>query len=83
MRIRLSYITPLLATGAAAVAIAAAPTATAAPTAIHKTCSSSGSGSTCQSPGNVEVNSSPPAVSFYPYGTMPFLIGGGGYRPGR
>ena len=81
MRIKLSYITPLLAAGAAASAIAAAPIAAAAPTG--KICSGSGSGSICQSPGNAEVNNAPPPVSYYPYGGMPYLLGGhGGLRGG-
>ena len=76
MRIKLTHVTPLLAAGAAAVAIVAAPTAAAAPTPLQKTCIATGAGTTCQSPGNVEINNSPPAVSFYPYGTMPWLLGG-------
>jgi hypothetical protein len=80
MRIKLNYITPLLAAGAAAVAIVAAPTAAAAPTPLQKTCATTGTGSMCQSPGNVEINNSPPAVSFYPYGNMPFLLGGHEHR---
>src|SRR3954447_9614137 len=55
MRIKLTYIAPLLAAGAAAVAIAAAPTAAAA---IGQTCS----GNVCQSPGNVQINNAPPPV---------------------
>jgi hypothetical protein len=57
--------------GAAAVAIVAAPTAAALP----KICAANGAGTTCQSPGNVEITNSAPAVSFYPYGTMPYLLG--------
>ena len=72
MRIKLTYVTPLLAAGAAALAIVAAPTAAALP----KICAANGGGTTCQSPGNVEINNSPPAVNFYPYGTMPWLLGG-------
>ena len=76
MRIKLTYVTPLLAAGAAAVAIVAAAAAAAAPTPFQKTCVATGAGTTCQSPGNVEINNVPPAVSFYPYGNMPFLLGG-------
>ena len=65
MRIKLTYIAPLLAAGAAAVAIAAAPTAAAE---IGQTCS----GNVCQSPGNVQVNNAPSAVQYHPYGDMPF-----------
>jgi hypothetical protein len=76
MRIKLTYIAPLLAAGAAAVAIAAAPTAAAA---IGQTCS----GNICQSPGNVQINNAPPPVQYHPYGDMPFLLGGhGGLRGG-
>ena len=77
MRIELTYITPLLAAGAAAVAIAAAAPAAAA--ANGQTCS----GNLCESPGNVQINNSPPPVSYHPYGDMPFLLGGhGGLRGG-
>ena len=60
MRIKLTHVAPLLAAGAAAVAISAAPTAAAAPTtAAHKTCTQSVSGSQCESAGNVEINNTP------------------------
>jgi hypothetical protein len=76
MRIKLTHVTPLLAAGVAAVAILAAPTAAAALTPLQKTCVATDAGSTCQSPGNVEINNAPPGVSFYPYGAMPWLLGG-------
>ena len=80
MRIRTSYIATLLATGAAAFAIAAAPTALA-DTAMS--CNSIGAGTECQSPGNVQIDDSPPAISYEPYGDMPFLLGGfGGFHGG-
>jgi hypothetical protein len=72
MRIKLSYITPLLAAGAAAAAIGAAPTAGAAPT--PRSCT----GAICQSPGNVEIVNTPPQVTYHPYGNMPYLLGGHG-----
>jgi hypothetical protein len=72
MRIKLSYVTPILAVGAAAVAIVTAPTVAALP----KICAANGAETTCQSPGNVEITNSRSAVSFYPYGTMPWLLGG-------
>jgi hypothetical protein len=76
MRIKLNYITPLLAAGA----IAAAPTAAAAP-APAPTERRSCTGAICQSPGNVEINNAPPSVSYRPYGDMPYLLGGhGGLR---
>ena len=73
MRIR-NYITPLLVAATAAVAIASAPTAAAA----NQVCNGSGSGVICQSPGNVQINNSPPPVQYYPYGDVPFLLGGHG-----
>ena len=76
MGMKLKYITPLLAAGVAAVAIAAAPTAFAA---NQQSCS----GTVCQSPGNVQINNAPPPVQYHPYGDMPFLLGGhGGLRGG-
>ncbi|MDT5362325.1 MAG: hypothetical protein QOC69_4087 [Mycobacterium sp.] len=72
MRIKLTRIAPLLAAGAAAVAITAAPIAAAA------TPQQSCAGNVCQSPGNVQINDAPPPVSFYPYGGEAFLLGGGG-----
>ena len=50
MRIKLSHIAPLLAAGAAAVAISAAPTATAEATIL-------------QSPGNAQITAQPGAAS--------------------
>ena len=71
MPIKLTYIAPLLAAGAAAVAIPAAPTTAAV---IGQTCS----GNICQSPGNVQINNAPAPVHYHPYGDMPFLLGGQG-----
>jgi hypothetical protein len=65
MGMRLQYITPLLAAGAAAIAIAAAPTAFAAD---QQSCNGSGSGTVCLSPGNVPIN-----TSHHPSGDMPDL----------
>jgi hypothetical protein len=74
MQLGLRYIAPLLATGAAAVAIAAAPIAAAAPTApgdsmqTQQSCTSLGGTQTeCQAPGNVQVNDAPPQVDYFPY----------------
>ena len=75
MRVKPNYVTPLLAAGAAAIAIVAAPTAAAAPTPLQTTCVETGAGTSCQSPGNVEITNPLPAVSFYPYGNMPYLLG--------
>jgi hypothetical protein len=81
MRMKLSYMTPLLGAAAAGVAIIVAPIAAAAapagPGAVQQSCSSSGSGTVCQSPGNAEINDSPPPVGYFPYGGDAFLLGGG------
>jgi hypothetical protein len=84
MRIKLSYLTPLLGAAAAAVAITAAPMAAAASTVTDpsQSCGMSGSGTVCESPGNVQINDAPPAANFYPYGGDAFLLGGGGYGYG-
>src|SRR5262245_5313628 len=66
MRIKLTHVAPLLAAGAAAVAISAAPTAAAAPTSAHKTCTHSVSGSQCESAGNIEINNTP-TTQFTPH----------------
>jgi hypothetical protein len=74
MQLGLNYIAPLLAAGAAAVAIAAAPVAAAAPTApgdnaqTQQSCANLGGTQTeCQTPGNVQVYDSPPQVDYFPY----------------
>ena len=68
--IRTSYITTLLAAGAAAVAVAAAPTAFATD---QQSCNGSGSGTVCMSPGNDFDRTSPPYVRHHPSGEMPDL----------
>jgi hypothetical protein len=83
MRMKLSYVTPLLGAAAAGVAIIVAPIASAADTG--QSCGASGTGTVCESPGNVQINDSPPAVGFYPYGGDAFLLGGyggGGFHGG-
>jgi hypothetical protein len=78
MRINLGYLAPILGAAAAVAAIAAAPIAAASPTTPSATpmqsCTSSGSGTLCQSPGNVQINDAPPPVQFYPYGGEAFLL---------
>jgi hypothetical protein len=85
MRIKLSYITPALGAAAAAFAIVAAPIAAAAAPSgpPSQSCGQSGAGTECQSPGNVQINDSPPPVSYYPYGGDAFLLGGYGYGGGH
>jgi hypothetical protein len=74
MKLGLNYLATLLATGAAAVAVAAAPIAAAAPTApgdttqAQQSCTNLGGTQTeCQTPGNVQVNDAPPQVDYFPY----------------
>ena len=78
MGIKISWVTPLLGAGAVAAAIAAAPIASADPgsqaPAQQQTCNSSGAGTVCQSPGNVQINDAPPPAQFYPYGGEAFLL---------
>ena len=74
MRIRITYIAPLVGAAAAAAAIAVAPLAAAAPGPSLPNCTPSGAGSVCQSPGNVQINDAPPPVAFYPYGGDAFLL---------
>ena len=76
MGVKLSYLTPLLAAGAAAVMIAA-PIASAEST-TQQSCNETVSGSVCQSPGNVELNDTPGPMDFQPYGEDGWLIGGFG-----
>jgi hypothetical protein len=89
MRIKLSYLTPLLAAGAAAVAIAAAPTAMAA--SAGPGCHMMGGSPVCPNThstlidppaGNSQINASPGPVGFGPQ--YPYAEGGywGGYGPG-
>jgi hypothetical protein len=85
MKIRTSYITTLLATGAVAVAVAAAPTALA-DTTSGLSCDTTNAGSECQTPGNVQIDNAPPVVGFYPYGGLGMDLGivgnGGGFHGG-
>jgi len=85
MRMKLNYITPLLAAGAAAVAIAAAPIAAAAsvndPGAGQPSCTYVGGqfqDNQCQTPGNAQINDTlPPVLPTPQYNTY-----GGGYFGG-
>ena len=79
MRIRLSYFAPILGTAAVTAAIFAAPIASAAtgaqaPAQPQQSCAASGSGTVCQSPGNVQINDAPPPVQYYPYGGEAFIL---------
>ena len=78
MKINRGYFAPTLGLAAAVAAIAAAPIAAASPTAPPaaptQSCTSTGSGTLCQSPGNAQINDAPPPVQFYPYGGEAFLL---------
>jgi hypothetical protein len=86
----LTLATGMLAAPATAISLAtaapaaAAPTTSAIPLASLQSCSSVGAGTECSSPGNVQINDSPPAIAdngfaggFYggPY-PVPFAEGG-------
>jgi hypothetical protein len=65
MRTSLKFVTSMLGAGAVAVALAAAPPATASPN--QETCTSVNSSATkCQSPGNAEINDSLPYANVLP-----------------
>jgi hypothetical protein len=74
MRTKLTCLTPLLAAVGAAAAIAAVPTSGATP--LPKICLPTDARTTCESSGNVEITNSLPAVTLYPFGSTPYLIGG-------
>jgi hypothetical protein len=77
VRIRINYITPVLAAGVAAVAIAA-PSAAATPD--DQLCSDMGGSTQCHRTGNVQIYTLPqamPATTTSTYG--PFV----GYHNGR
>jgi hypothetical protein len=77
MRSKIGYLTTLLG-GAVALAILAAPIAAAspdpAPAPSQPSCTASGGGTICQSPGNAQINDAPPPVQYYPYGGDAFLL---------
>ena len=60
MHIWTNYSAPLLAAGAAAVAIAAAPSVLAAPN--EQSCADMGGSTVCQRAGNVQIHTSPDAT---------------------
>jgi hypothetical protein len=69
-------ITALLAMGAAALAIAAAPTAAAAQGEPEQSCVTLGSSTKCTAPGDVEINSSIPAPPVGPWAVYGPFWGG-------
>lgn len=79
MKFKLTHLAPVLAAGAAAAAIVAAPIASAD---TGLSCGGGSGGTVCQSPGNVQINDAPGPVQFYPYGGEAFLLGGGGLGGG-
>jgi hypothetical protein len=78
VRIRITFITTVLAAGVAAVVITTAPTASATPD--DHLCSNMGGSTQCQRTGNVQIYTTPqalPATTNSTYG--PFV----GYHNGR
>jgi hypothetical protein len=78
VRIGIGFIAPVLAAGAAAVAVAAAPSAAATPDG--QLCSDMGGSTQCHRTGNVQIYTTPqaaPATTTSTYG--PFV----GYHNGR
>jgi hypothetical protein len=71
---KLRYITPVLAAAGAAMAIIAAPNAMAADS---RPCTITGTGSVCESPGNVQINNSAPVQPYplYDYSDGDFFHG--------
>ncbi|MHC9292143.1 hypothetical protein ACRCUN_06720 [Mycobacterium sp. LTG2003] len=79
MRISPRHLTPLLAAGVGAIAIAVAPIAAAATT---PTCGSIGPGTECQTPGNVQINDSTPPDFEPQYPAFSLFGYGGNYAHG-
>lgn len=85
MRIRNSHMATLLVAGAAVLAVAVAPTASAVAATPGMSCAATGGGTECQAPGDVQINDSPPPIGFDPYGDYGLLLGGfgpGGFHGG-
>lgn len=75
MNIRIRSMTTLFATAGAFAAIAAAPVAAAAPQ-----CTNTGPNTTqCESNGNAQIVTSPPANNNYGYWGFPIIAFGGGW----
>jgi hypothetical protein len=65
VRIRANHITPLLLAGAPALAVATAPSASAAPN--QSTCSDMGGSTRCQRTGNVQIYAKPQDMPVTPH----------------
>ena len=75
MRIRTRYLPTFLASVGAVAAIAVAPVAAAAPR-----CTNTGPNTTqCESNGNAQIVTSPPANNNYGYWGFPIIAFGGGW----
>jgi hypothetical protein len=75
MRLGRKHFTAMLASGAAALAIATAPAAAAA-TGEQQSCVTLGTSTKCQAPGDVEINSSIPAPPAGPWAVYGPFWGG-------
>jgi uncharacterized protein YraI len=81
VRVRHRMFIPLLAAGAVAATIAAAPIAAAdSSTGAQPTCYQSGPGTQCQTPGNASSTTHLPSSVLFLWGETG-LLGGGGGRP--
>jgi hypothetical protein len=78
MALKLRHLSPFMLAAAAAVSIAAAPVAMAD---NGQSCTTAGYSSTCESPGNVQINDAPPFVQAQP--DYPFFLGGLDFHHGR
>ena len=80
MTIKRRYLAPTLLAVAAAASIVAAPTALAAQSCTYTSANSS----VCQSPGNAQIVSSPPPVTYAPqfpyFGGSLLIFHHGGHR---
>ena len=81
MGMKLSYLTPLLAAGAATIAIAAAPTAMAA--GAGPGCHMQGGVPVCPSTHSTLINASPGTVRYAPQYQYPYAEGNNGTEYGR
>lgn len=75
MRIGALSITTGVAAVAAVAAVGFAPTALADPNGLS--CDATGSGTMCQSPGNVQIDDAPASVPYYSSWGDEFLLGRG------
>jgi hypothetical protein len=79
---RIIFITPLIAAACATTAIGVAPLAMADPSAASPTCTVSGDSTLCDSPGNAQLNASPPYAPQPMYDVLPYGNAYNGFHGG-